>query len=254
MYRALVSLTCFIGTAFGAQAQQATSPINIGSRVQQPGPSIVNPVGTALQINAITSTTDDFVHSVVVTNTGNQTIVGFKIGMIMSVPKQCGPSEFNSPEVILREDRTSIAPGKQETRFDYGVRPQSFLSFREQHSATVVRAQMAVVQISFADGSQWNLPTPSKTFDDARLETDGELSCSMSSKAVLARAKLKCNVQISPDANGGNYFTCGNASSQICANSGDAKSCTTYFCSDEPGSGCPNQNCVGVIVPPTPGH
>lgn len=223
----------------------------VGLRAQI-SPTMINKPDAPLQFVSITSNFTDFLHGVTLKNVSNKPITSFQLGIIMSVPTGCGPTEAFSPERRFPSDRVgALAPGQSIATKDYGFSPKEVLDFTSANLGRIAQTQLAIVHVEFFDGTSWNTAPYRGTYDIAAMRANAELHCSNSTKAKLARAAIKCTLPAqsadqfaSPDGSKPQTFKCVASDNQVCAVAGDGQSCTASFCT----GGCPSQTCCGSLA------
>lgn len=158
--------------------------VSIAAAGQSPrgitGPRMINPPGSPLLITSVTMDLTDALKTVTLKNVSGNTITSFQLGVIMAIPSACGPKEAFSPERVMQADRVSIQPGATAQTNDYRFSFSEISSFAAASKASDVQTQVAVVHVSFADGTEWNLPSHTGTYDNSVMASIAKLHCGQS--------------------------------------------------------------------------
>ena len=213
-----------------------------GTLYAQRIPAGVNVTGTPLKIISITGTQNNLASAILVENLSGKEISNFEFALSVAVPQGCGRGEVVDSDFTLRNDRISIEPGAKKSLLTHSISPYRILTFGQINQSAFVYSQMSVSHVDFADGSSWNLKRSKKMFDDDMLAREALLNCKANKSSVsLAADSRSCTKVLRAQlGDGGGFYSCTAAASQVCSNAADARSCTNSICA---GIGCPGQAC-----------
>lgn len=143
----------------------------------QIAPSMVNLSNAPIKLVSITSTVGDFLSSVKLTNVSNKTVVSFQLGVIMSVPEGCGPTEAYSAAQLMQLDAVNVEPGAKIQTASYRFAPKVVNDFGKENNASVVHTQLAVVKVEFKDGTSWAGTHSGNIYDPGLMSKNAAVQC-----------------------------------------------------------------------------
>ena len=120
----------------------------------QRAPVMVNPPGSPLHIVSITCTLSDFLHVVRFKNESGKEIVSFQLGLVMTVPKSCGPHRVTSQLRNFSPDRITVLPGGEAQTGQYRFDPLEVQDFAHKSEAQEVFSQVTVIQATHSATEQ----------------------------------------------------------------------------------------------------
>lgn len=207
----LPTLVLMLGQALSGSDQRV---VITGVYVMQPSAPV--------QITSLTETSEDLLAAVTVTNKSGKRVMGFRLGWAVGIPQSCSTS-LTAAKVtrqLALPDRVALNPNESATTKAYGLLPESLMTSARQRNAVLVDFQVAVVEVTFSDGSTWSAAFPGEgMFDGAGFGFQAN-KCS-DGKLIPHALESVCSA-VSPSS--GTQLTVG------CTNSDT--SCTVSACSD----------------------
>jgi hypothetical protein len=250
----LLVLTLGVAPLFAQQQNTATASLKQTAVTVD----IVQDASAPLQIVNQTGTTQDQLQSVTVQNTTDKEVIGFEIGWVAAVPAGCTTAPGNN-SVIVEQNSASrdmrIPPKGIATANEYAVSAKKLLAMAKARQAVLVNTQVAVISVSFADGSSWKKELQAGVFSSSQLSAEGKNLCKNGSltrpaacKTKLASATLAGPV-LATTTTGAHYVCADTFQTENCSNSvPDLQSCTNNICKDP--SSCALQHCELVFDDP----
>lgn len=218
-----------------------------GSYVMQPSAPV--------QITRLTKTPQDLLAAVTVTNKSEKTVTSLRLGWTVGIPQPC--SATATAPAITRQmamvDRIELSPNESATTKDYRLLTADLVAKAKQQNAVLIDFQVAVMEVTFGDGSIWNAALPENTMFDAvsfefqgNLCSGGELKpqavqgpCNPSSGSSATSVNLSTLSSSGPLL--GCHFACtANEAPVFCTN--NDTSCTESGCSNP--NSCAHQLCI----------
>lgn len=207
----LPTLLLMLGQALSGSDQRV---VVTGVYVMQPSAPV--------QITSFTETSEDLLAAVTVTNKSEKRVTGFRLGWAVGVPQSCSTS-LTAAKVIRQlalPDRVPLNPNESATTKAYGLLPENLITSARQRNTVLIDFQVAVVEVTFSDGSTWSAAFPGQgMFDGAGFGFQAN-KCN-DGKLIPQALESACNA-VSPSS--GTQLTAG------CAN--NDMSCTISVCSD----------------------
>lgn len=140
-------------------------------------PAMVNAPAAPLALVSTTADLGDFLSAVTLRNVSGKAVSRFQLGYIKIVAAGCGPVAVVAPEERFAVDRVAVESGAEVVTRSYRLAPGVIQSFGQEHGATDVQTQLAVVSVWFADGSTWSFPRTSRVYDERNVAQNAALRC-----------------------------------------------------------------------------
>lgn len=261
VFSKLLSLATLV-FLLGQMLSGAEQPRVSGIYVAQPSAPV--------QITSLKQTSEDLLAAVTVTNKSEKTVTGFRLGWAVGIPQSCSTS-LPAAEVTRQmavPDRVVLSPNESLTTKDYRLSTEDMVANGKQRNAALVDFQVAVMEVTFSDGSTWSAAFPGEGMFDAAAFAFQANKC-RDGKLIPQALRSACNpsspslatTEAGPSGSQGAtlssslgdsfpapkildcHFACDTSQANVVCTNSDT-SCTISSCSDP--NKCAKQTCTIV--------
>lgn len=163
------------------------------ARVTVSGVYVMQP-SAPVQITRLSKTLEDQLATVTVTNKSEKTVTGFRLAWAVGIPQSCSTS-LTAAEITRQmapPDRVELNPNESATTKAYNLLTENLVANARQRNAVLVDVQVAVVEVTFSDGSAWNAAFPGEGMFDAAAFAFQANKCS-NGKLIRQALRSACN-------------------------------------------------------------
>lgn len=132
-----------------------------GTYVMQPSAPV--------QITSLTKSLQDQLAAVTVTNKSEKTVTSFRLGWTVGIPQPCSAA-VTAPAITRQMavvDRIELNPNESATTKDYRLSTEGLVAKVKHQKGVLIDFQVAVMEVTFSDGSTWNAAFPENDMFDA---------------------------------------------------------------------------------------